>query len=379
LIVEYGYRLPLDDADSPPTLNPSPGLDIYLIDIGSAGSYGACGTDDPDRSTDAQVSAYCILDNDYSPAQFPTVNGTEALQVTTAHEFFHAVQFAYDHRELTRAPWLAEGTATWFEDEVFDDVNANYEFLWDSPLHQPEIPLDAFGKETGAWSDPLGEEHFEYGAWLMWRFATEYFGFLADPAGPPDNAIIRKVWERAENESAKGAVKAAFKARGETFDDFFVIFGGANVLPPLFYREGVDYLAELDNTFGPWDSTFVLDATKNLGLRRLSLDHLSNSSVRFYVPDNLAADTTLEISLDLPDDATGSGAEILSSLPSCATYYPIRLNESGKGTVTVPIGPTDCQGVQGVSERPFIVSLVLTNASFTLDNRTFSYRAVVKQ
>ena len=64
------------------------------------------------------MSAYCVVDNDYSPAEFPgVVNGLPALQVTAAHEFFHAVQFAYN---AFQDSWLLESTAAWVEDEAFD-------------------------------------------------------------------------------------------------------------------------------------------------------------------------------------------------------------------------------------------------------------------
>jgi hypothetical protein len=37
------------------------------------------------------------------------------LKVTAAHEFFHAVQFAYD---IGEDGWLMESTATWMEEHV---------------------------------------------------------------------------------------------------------------------------------------------------------------------------------------------------------------------------------------------------------------------
>ena len=40
-----------------------------------------------------------MLDNDYAPAQFPSGTSPQNnLTVTAAHEFFHAVQYAYDFR-----------------------------------------------------------------------------------------------------------------------------------------------------------------------------------------------------------------------------------------------------------------------------------------
>ena len=46
--------------------------------------------------------------------------------MTAAHEFFHAVQFAYDAAD---DQWFMESTATWMEDEIYDDVNDNLQYL----------------------------------------------------------------------------------------------------------------------------------------------------------------------------------------------------------------------------------------------------------
>ena len=56
-----------------------------------------------------------VLDNDYKSRQFPTNTPVENMQVTAAHEYFHAVQFAYD---ITDDLWFLESTATWAEDEL---------------------------------------------------------------------------------------------------------------------------------------------------------------------------------------------------------------------------------------------------------------------
>ena len=43
------------------------------------------------------ASGYCVLDNDFAAAQFPDATPIDSLLVTAGHEFFHAVQFAYDY------------------------------------------------------------------------------------------------------------------------------------------------------------------------------------------------------------------------------------------------------------------------------------------
>ncbi len=135
-----------------------PRTDVYLGDVGSMGFYGYCTSDDdvPDDARD--VPAYCVLDNDYRTGQFPTNLPTENLQVTAAHEYFHAVQYAYDAGE---DGWLIEATATWAEDELFDSVDDNVQYLADSPLSTPRQSMDR------------DEDLAVYGDWIFFRHLTE--------------------------------------------------------------------------------------------------------------------------------------------------------------------------------------------------------------
>ena len=119
-----GYREPLDDSAT--TLNDGggPQLDIYIADIGSIGLFGYCTSDDPHAyafSAPWAVSAYCVLDDDYGQAQYGIgQTSLEYLQVTAAHEFFHAVQFAYDWFEDYA---LMEGSAMWMEGQIYPDCH----------------------------------------------------------------------------------------------------------------------------------------------------------------------------------------------------------------------------------------------------------------
>ena len=113
-VTRGGYRAPLKDG----TRGGDGKLDVYLADIGGAGVYGYCVNER--QVTGRAFYGYCVLDNDYSHREFPSNTPTQNLKVTAAHEFFHAVQFAYDAYE---DPWFMESTATWMEDEVYDGIN----------------------------------------------------------------------------------------------------------------------------------------------------------------------------------------------------------------------------------------------------------------
>jgi hypothetical protein len=262
---ELGYREPLDDSAT--TLNDGggPELDIYIADIGSIGLFGYCTSDDPhayEFSAPWAVSAYCVLDDDYRQAQYGIgQTSLEYLQVTAAHEFFHAVQFAYDWFEDYA---LMEGSAMWMEGQVYPDVIDRINYLGRSALARPGVPLD-----TGAGG-------FEYGAWLFWRFLTEKV-FSGDPT------IILEIWERADGGPLHAygdlysfrAVRSALAAHGLDFRSTFAQFGWTNDLRD--YEE-----ADLGYPVAPIASTFNFGPfLHSTGWEAPRLAHLSTRFYRF--------------------------------------------------------------------------------------------------
>ncbi len=63
----------------------------------------------------------------------------EEVEVTVAHEFFHAIHMTMDYKEPT---WWLEETATWMEDMVYDDINDYYNYI-PQAFNNPETPVDA--------------------------------------------------------------------------------------------------------------------------------------------------------------------------------------------------------------------------------------------
>src|SRR4029453_5199034 len=107
--------------------------------------------------------------------------GVAALRVTAAHEFFHAVQFAYDWKEDL---WLMEGSAAWIEDEVYDGINDNRQYLAFSPIGQTTFwhALDWYHPNP---SNPLSLQ--VYGSWIFFRYLSERYS----------REIVRTIWRRA--------------------------------------------------------------------------------------------------------------------------------------------------------------------------------------
>lgn len=304
-VVQMGYRAPEADAGPARGQGPNSGIDVYMADVGDDLLFGYCAAD-PQRTREGRkpkprlrAPAYCVIDNDFSPAQFeaPSPNGLPALQVTVAHEFFHAIQFAYEYS--AGESWLKEGTAAWIEDEVFDAVDANRLYLDDSVLLSPETPLDYAGLASDA-------QDFEYGAWVFWRFLSESLG--------PDT--IRLVWEATaptstNDPSALKALNAVVSGRASTpgcvlcnpgkFRDAFAEFAIWNLLydDPFFYEEGPAWFDHLHRQHPPYDGLYLMDSEYSFtSPQSVDLAGLSQGHVTFRVHPDLVADTALNVFLN---------------------------------------------------------------------------------
>lgn len=140
---------------------------IQIVDLGG-GLYGYVTTfgglftgfvgDNPHTlATETAAIASCmVLNSDFS--HFPE-GAQAALDATTAHEFFHAIQDGYGDPDVHEDSMWYESTASYVEDEVFDDANSNYIYLW------PEV-----SNSLGAWPNnaaPFGIS--QYSNFLFFR------------------------------------------------------------------------------------------------------------------------------------------------------------------------------------------------------------------
>jgi hypothetical protein len=334
-IGRYGYRRPLSDIRSR-NHGPNKKLDVYVADVGTQGLYGYCTTDDPARGRRRAVSSYCVVDDDFARRQFGgSATGVNALKVTAAHEFFHAVQYAYD---WTEDLWLMEGTAVWIEDEVYDGINDNRQYLRTSPL-APRFHFKAVDYYSPDAADV--EAGFKYGAWIFWRYLSERFG----------RDIVRSVWRRADawpgmpNEYSAKAVVSALALRGQDFGSVFAEFGIANVSPATSYEEGAAYPV-------PRPSTTAV-GPGGVGETPVLMEHLSNDLYAF-TPEGLAPASTLTITLELPNAVSRPGATALvEAVDGVVTRLPAVFDPaSSRWTIQVP-----------AFDATRRVVLVLTNAS----------------
>ena len=326
---QMGYHQPLDDSTSPnpttdPSSNPNGGLDIYLEDLGNNNLYGYCTSDDPDLQA-RQVSAYCVLDNDYAASQYgKTPTPQQDLEVTLAHEFFHAVQFSYD---IGEDRFFMEGTAAWMEDEVYPSINDNLQYLPQSPLAYPMIPLDFYQDGTTA-----SDTYLPYGSWIWWKFLSEW---VKPGKSAVDPTIIRDIWTKAKGSTySVQALKRVLATRHKNLTDAFTTFEVWNRNPARFYRDGKLYPAArlgLKRT--------LTKARPGTATIAAPLAHLAGGTARFTPGTSLAGAWRLRIHLNMPDLVRGSAAAVTVHRRDGSQYTRfVKLNRSGDASPTAVFG-----------------------------------------
>jgi hypothetical protein len=169
---KLGWREPLSDG----RLGGGKGkgkTDIYLSQIG--GELFGYASPDPHQarkghSMPRRLHGYLVLDNDFSPFEFPRTSPTQDLQVTLAHEYNHILQFGYDaFQDL----WFAEATATWMEDQVYDGIDDYLRYVrrW---VHRYDTPMTTSSIK-------------EYGSAVWNQWLARHYG----------TSIVRGAWSRA--------------------------------------------------------------------------------------------------------------------------------------------------------------------------------------
>lgn len=193
--------------------------DVYLH--GYYGAYGVTFGESPSNQYPNRpgcYTSYIYCDPTYDGFGYP--DPLLPLQVTSAHEFFHAVQFAYN---ISTDGWWMENGSTWMEDVMWDEVNDNYLYLpWFF-----QFPHRSLLTENGA---------HEYGQFVWAQFLYQRWG----------HDLIRTTWEYAINLQAYYAIGSALLDFGSTFDEEFEEFTLWNYITGdrddgLHYEEGASY------------------------------------------------------------------------------------------------------------------------------------------
>ncbi len=187
-IVELGYIQPLKD-----TLGGSDLFDVYITQLCNEGTaiYGLTGMDYETLINEKLIKGVCYIyiDNDFSatdsvivgngkkaPAYF--TKSFDALKITAAHEFHHAIQFAYGFT-VTSSVSLNEMYSTYMERVNYPEIKDYFQYVNDLMTFPMNFP---FG---------LGEAQIGY----RWSLFAEYLDIIGG------SSLLRSVWEIISNEN----------------------------------------------------------------------------------------------------------------------------------------------------------------------------------
>jgi hypothetical protein len=310
-----GFRAPVTDGRH----GGNSKFDVYLKDL-PTGLYGFCVPEYYKPGTRKVASGYCVIDNDFSPEEF---NGTPLanLKVTLAHEFFHAIQFAYD---INDDPWIYESTATWMEERYADQVNDNRQYLDVGQVRLSHIPLDTFA-----------DAGIHYGNWVWWEYLSSRFG----------NGIVRQVWSRLDANKGKPnmysteGLRAALKPHGG-FTKVFGAYAAANTVPAKFYAEGKHWPAAL---LSGGDILGTSDRRAKFGAR---VDHMASRNYIVKPDGSLAGAWRLRIKVDGPSRSSAPSAYVIVRKKSGKVErHAISLTRKGVGKAKVAFSSRHVESV----------------------------------
>lgn len=164
-----GYHMP-----------PTTPYHVYLRSLADQRLYGQTQSDQaaPSAGFANAYTSFIEIDKDFTNGIYVNApNGPytplQSLQITSAHEFHHAIQYGYNfYFDI----WYAETTSTWFEDEVQDGVNQAYNYIpawFNNSDRSLDLEVDM----------ALGGG---YGRWIFNRYLAENH----------TATFIRNVWEK---------------------------------------------------------------------------------------------------------------------------------------------------------------------------------------
>ena len=156
-VEQLGYNPPPSDNG----LGGGDEYDVYVVElgIGKRTFYGFAYT----GTSSATTHSYLEIDNNFTDPSYKQTRGLDALRVTIAHEFHHAIQFGYYAHGTGN--WWQESTSTWMEEVAYPHINDYLQYLTYF-LGEPQRALN---------SGPYGSDH-TYGSAIFSHFLDQHYG-----------------------------------------------------------------------------------------------------------------------------------------------------------------------------------------------------------
>ncbi len=253
-VVEMGWRMPPADR----TRGGDGRYDVYLMDLVNDLDGGILGFARPENfgrlignQTTNISSSFLALDNNYElEDEIPL----SLMRSTAAHEFHHAIQFAYDDDESMF--WYYEATATWMEAVTLpneQDATRYVEYVY-------EYPEICFGAEDDA--DPTGL--LMYGTWMFLQSLADRHGYR----------IINTLWENIALYEGWESLMITLEAYDDTLIDAISYYHLQNIVRDYkyipFFKDETVWLDSRISGYGVWSHAGL--GAQELGANYIQLD-----------------------------------------------------------------------------------------------------------
>ncbi len=325
LIDSLGYRIPPVDSLEEPE------YDVYIQELSGELIYGE---NVSELIEDTTQSSWIRTDNDFSENVYFS-HGLDGMRVTAVHEYFHAVQLAYNFRFSDK--WFFELAATWFEDVGYDEVNDYVQYI-ESYYSRANRPLFRSNGFQAAIFGKFLEENYNIG-------------------------IMNSIWNFIVDNSAVASIDKALKLDVETSDGIKAAFGkfalwtwftGSKSVNGLFFEEGSLYPefeldAEEDTTFSDAAVISPLLGLDQLAFKLYRFTPVRSSAVKAtFTADNkpsvwgstMTAEPPLIISLPVGVSANAANVSSSSGLIVAAANGSYEISDAGRDRYSIEVRVT---------------------------------------
>ncbi len=307
-------------------------FDVYLVDFAGVGDgafrQDACLSQNPDRCI-----GFMTQENDYTGYGYPST--LVANRILGSHEFFHAIQAAYD---ADQGSVFAEGTAVWAT-EAFDPSLNDFEYFVAGYLENVDRPLDS--------PLPGPVDPFSYGSALFFQFLDEAYG----------REVILALFERVENGANGNAdpqwvaeLDGALGEAGATFPEAMVEFATWNLYtddygdPAKSYANGGAYdRAKIETVQAPFSDDEIRSYYASSQYRAVPVDGRSEMTAALVSSDPAELEG---LRLIIATEANDSIDHLLLSDPTAGTET---IDTSAGGRFVFAVVNT---AIEGDSKQP---------------------------
>lgn len=174
---------------------------------------------------------------------------TDVIAETIAHEYFHAVQYAYNAYSTNTSKWFTEACASWYSVYmgngalITDHINTTFDFGFFAQSLYVFSKLYGYGRVLF----PLTID-ISYGGYETIRLMYVYLATLTKDIEFPD---------------IKNALNYAISANNQTgtFDDVFRTFAIHTSDPNYYYRLRIPIMDEDEDTYYQWNNTSYVSSS----------------------------------------------------------------------------------------------------------------------